>query len=360
MFRLELTTTELEQLTETAINESNLGLSKPPPTGITETPLIRRAATNLLKTGSGFSSSTPIIIEDQLNRMKQEFNRCVADQKLKRQEIIALKEKLAEKDREIDALKADENRALIEITINKEKADRLANRLKSIERELDQVKENTAPNAHEQSTPSKHVEELHDKLHRLEKENDNFRINCDHLNETIKELEDERDKIEEKYREACLDIAQLQGKLTMIESQPCLNCEKEKFLAKDSHQECIRLKELYLNVHEEKEEVTRKLKQIETLDVNKELMEQRNMVASLERTLQLTEMKCNELTKILDREKIDYEHQIQNLRSKYEQGKLKKLREMSKVDKMIRSLVYFLCRKITCGVKGAKGLFEFV
>lgn len=58
-----------------------------------------------------------------------------------------------------------------------------------------------------------------------------------------------------------------------------------------------------------------------TLDINIELLEQRNMVASLERSLQLAEMKYTEISKILEREKIDHETQMQNLRAKYEQGK---------------------------------------
>lgn len=58
----------------------------------------------------------------------------------------------------------------------------------------------------------------------------------------------------------------------------------------------------------------------QTLDVHKELMERKHMITNLKRTLQLTELKCNEMTKILDRERIDYKEHIGQLRTKYEQG----------------------------------------
>lgn len=262
LFRLESTNSELEQLMDTAINENDVTVSvtSQPSNGITDTPMIRRAASNLHKLYAGVSSSTPMLVEDQLNRMKQEFNRCVADQKMKRQEISTLKEQLAQKDREIESLKADENRALIESNIAKEKADRLANRLKSLERDYEQLKEmHPESNRNQNLISNRQIDELRNQIQKLEKENDNFRTNCDHLNQTIKELEDERDRIEEKYRDACLDIAELQGKLTLFESEPCSNCKKEKYLAEDAQREYAKMKEKYLRVAEEKEELAREL-----------------------------------------------------------------------------------------------------
>lgn len=276
--------------------------------GIIETPIIRKAV-----------SSTPLQVEDRLTRLKLEFNRCVAEQKAKRQEILALKEDLAAKNREIDRLKADENHALIELNTSKENTERLTNRLKHMERELEDYKNKTESSHHEQIT--KEESELMNRIQKLEQENENFRSNCNHLNETIRTLEDERDSIEEKYREVCKEMGELQQKFSQLESTPCLECEKEKFLTKDARDECTRLKELYVRVTDEKEEILRKLRQAEAVDVKKELQEQRNMVASLERSLQLAEMKYTEISKILEREKIDHENKIQNLRTKYEIGK---------------------------------------
>lgn len=313
--RLESTTTELEQLTETAINDVD-AINDSPANGITETPLIRKAVSYPKLA----ISSTPLLVEDRLTRLKQEFNRCVADQRAKRMEILALKEELSAKNQQINQLKADENHALIELTMSKENAERLAIRLKNMERELEECKRSNPENQDITPNTSDENIELTNRLHKLEQDNENFRTNCNHLNETIRALEDERDNIEQKYREACKDIAELQQKLSQQESNPCLECEKEKFLTKDSQQECTRLKELYIKISEEKEDALRKLRHLEAADLKKELLEQRNAVASLERSLQLAEMKCTEMTKILEREKVDHETQIQKLRTKYEQG----------------------------------------
>lgn len=307
LFRLHSTTTELEQLTETAINNIEIDQENPTTNGIVETPLIRKSKS---QPRLAISSSTPMLAQERLVLQKIEFNRCVADRKLKQQEIQALKEELAAKNLQIERLKSDENQALIELTMSREKADRLAIRSKNLERELEECHKKMATGNEEQPT-TKGDNEL---LNRL-------RSNCNHLNETIRALENERDSIEEKYRDACKDIGELQQKLSKIQPNSCLECEKEKFLAKDAKQECTRLKEMYIQINDEKEEIMRKLRHMETMDTNKELLEHRNLVASLERSLQLAEMKYNEISKILEREKIDHETQMQHLRTKYEQGK---------------------------------------
>lgn len=299
---------ELEQLTVTAIHDNDVissGENQQDRDGINETPMIRRA---ISQPRLPLSSSTPM-----MQSFKQEFTRCVADQKAKRQEIRMLKEELAQKNQEIIRLKTDENHALIELTMNKENTERLEIRLKNAERELNEYKNQTPCNRVSISSED-------DRLQALEKDNENFRVNCNHLNETIRALEDERDSIEAKYREACKEIAELQQELTQIQSQPCMDCEKEKFLSSDAQQECTRLKEMCLQLNNEKDETARKLKQAEAIDANKELLEQRNKIVSLERSLQLAEMKYNEKAKILEREKDDHETFVQNLRSKYEEG----------------------------------------
>lgn len=326
----------MEQLTETAIHNVETGNDYG--NGITDTPIIRKAISQPRLA----VSSTPMVVEDRLNMLKTEFNRVVKDQRAKRQEILALKdelsaknqqieqlkahniqalqEELSAKTQQIDRLKADENQALIELTMSKETAERLAIRLKNLERELEDWKSKYSTN-NEIQTVKEDSELLH-KLRELEQENQNFRLNCNHLNETIRALEDERDSIEEKYRELCKEMAELQQQSSKDEQKSSLECEKEKFLTKDAREECTRLKDLYMRVNDEKDEAIRKIRQMEALDLNKQLLEQRNTVASLERSLQLAEMKYAEVSKILEREKTEYENQIQNLRAKYEQGKV--------------------------------------
>lgn len=304
LYRLESTTTELEFLTETAANDAN-DMSSPTTNhqldAITETPMIRKPPSSLLKGRLGFASSTPSIVGDRLKRLKQEFNRCVADLKAKRHEIVLLNEQIKTKNQQIEQIKADENRVLIENSLNKEKLDRLTNRLQSLEWELKESKRNNEFHAKFntiQDENHKNIDELFNQNKKLETENENFRKNCDHLNETIKELEDERDKIEEKYRAACLDISELQRKLTDLASNSCLSCEKEKSLAESAQQECNRIKELYIRLHDEKEEITQKLKENDF-----KLMEYQSTIGNLKKSFELTESKCMELTESLERER---------------------------------------------------------
>lgn len=361
LHRLESTTTDLEHLTETAIHNIEIDHVSPMTNGIVETPLIRKSVS---QPKLAVSSSTPMLAQERLMIQKMEFNRCVAELKSKRKEIQALKEELTAKNLQIERFKGDENQALIELTMSKENAERLTIRLKNLERELEECRTNISPRTYNDERPMKddNNEQLN-RLHQLELENKNFRSNCNHLNETIRALEDERDSIEEKYREACKDIAELQQKLSKMQPNTCLDCEKEKFLAKDAKQECTRLKEMYIQINDEKEEIMRKLRHMETLDINKELLEQRNMVASLERSLQLAEMKYTEINKILEREKSEHETQMQNLRAKYEQGKKSRIalevlrRLIVTANDLFRSFFY---RNFKHWIEGTKGYFELV
>lgn len=256
--RLESTTTDLEHLTETAIHNIDIDQVNPMTNGIVETPLIRKSVS---QPKLAVSSSTPMLAQERLMIQKIEFNRCVAESKSRQKENQALKDELAAKNLQIERLKGDENQALIELTMSKENAERLAIRLRNLERELEECQKNMSPFNEEH--PIKDDNERLNRLRQLELENKNFRSNCNHLNETIRALEDERDSIEEKYREACKDIAELQQKLSKIQPNTCLECEKEKFLAKDAKQECTRLKEMYIQINDEKEEIVRKLRHME-------------------------------------------------------------------------------------------------
>lgn len=314
-----MTTTELEQLTESVANDQDIEIKSPTAIrqNITETPVIRRQPSNhLLKAATEFTSSTPMMVGDRLTRLKQEFNRCVADLKEKRAEITALTEQIIAKNRQIEQLKTDENRALIESTMAKENAERLSNRLKVVECELIESRRG-APiaNASGITGDPAAVDDQTKLITKLEEENANFRKNFDHLNETIKELEDERDRIEEKYRESCQDIAELQGRLTALEATGlvCAQCETARFEVLTARQEYKQLKELYLKLHEENEEMSRKMRRAEVSGGNKEIDGQRELISSLEQSLQLAESKYAELTKKMQRDKVDAENRIQNL-----------------------------------------------
>lgn len=314
-----MTTTELEQFTESVTHGHDIDIKSPASRqNITETPVIRRHPSNhLLKAATEFTSSTPMMVGDRLTRLKQEFNRCVNDLKEKRAEITALKEQIIAKNRQIEQLKTDENRALIESTMAKENAERLTHRLKVVESELTESKKR-APSSTTTGVTDEDPEAIDEQsklITKLEEENANFRKNFDHLNETIKELEDERDRIEEKYRESCQDIAELQHKLTTLETTGlgCAQCETARFEALTAKQEYKQLKELYLKLHEENEDISRKLRRADVSATNKEIDGQRELICSLEHSLQLAESKYAELTKKMLRDKTEFDNRIQSL-----------------------------------------------
>lgn len=266
--RLDSTTAELEQMTDGSIH------GEITTNGLAETPLSRNFNT---KTAAASTNTPLVVIEDRLTRFKQEFNRRMSDQRAKQQEIAMLKEQLDRQMIEIDRMRSDENRALIEVNTSREKIERLENKLKIAETELNDLRAaTTTDGADPHNTPQYQSSltrfgELERQLLLLQKENENFRQNCDHLRATIKELEDERDRISEKCRIATAAQDALQSKCGTIE---------------------------------------------------KERLEQQAIVNHLEMTLQSCEKKCDHLMRILDREQIDYETSIQHLNTEPDQGKL--------------------------------------
>lgn len=323
-FRLETTTAELEIMTDSAIYEDTLSSGSPTAQHLEKTPMLLKHKGNLkpkhLTNHTMGISSTPLVVEDRLLRLKQEFNRCLADQREKRQEIIRLKEQISLQVEEIKGLKLEENRALIEINTCKENEERLANKLKMTEMELEKLRRSNKSHSKDESKTIE-IECLEEKLNQLQKENESFRQNCDHLHETVKDLEDERDRIDEKYRKICSENEKLLEKLdSSMAGDRCLDYEKDKFLLKDAQQECIRLKNMYIQVSNDKDELARKLADLQKTDANKELCEQRVRVSKLERDLQVAEMKCTELAKILEKEKDDCERRIEEIKNKFGQG----------------------------------------
>lgn len=319
--RLENTTAELEMMTDSAIyedtssrNANNLNPSTP----VTSTKdfLKRRPTMG--------TNSTPIVVEDQLMRLKQEFNRCLADQREKRTEILQLKESLAVKNDEIQRLKIDENHALVEMNTSKEQAERLANKLKVAETELESLKRKSRMSSITNgSSVDESVRKLEEEMDGLQQKYSDAMCECDKLHDMLKVVQDEKERVDEKYRE----IFEKNQELTeMIEKDKegakCddIEAEKGKFLLKDSQQECYRLKNLYISLSSEKDDLMRELAQIKALDIHKEISELKKRNASLERALQLAEIKCSELTKMLDKEKADCQLRIDELHTKYENG----------------------------------------
>lgn len=257
------------------------------------------------------ASSTPIVVEERLQRFKQEFNRCLAE---KRMEILELRGQLASKNNEIQQLKMDENTALVERNTNKELAERLANKLKLAESELAKLRRNSL-------SGSKMV---NGSIHSEGTLRENCR--CVELKKSLDELQTQKEELAQNYQELT-DRNKSLNELLSKRSDRVNGNESAKEHTKspplkDSQDECYQLKNLYMNLSSEKDDLVRELAQLKALDVNKELSEQKNKVVLLEKALSTTEAKCDELSKLMELEKEHLTQRIEELQAKY--GKIKK------------------------------------
>lgn len=83
-----------------------------------------------------------------------------------------------------------------------------------------------------------------------------------------------------------------------------------------------RLKNLYVEISNAKEALSYEMDKLLKTDRAKELQEEKEKVANLQRGLILAEVKCSELSKILETEKLCHEREIADLRDKLEKEKL--------------------------------------
>lgn len=304
IYRLESTTAELELMTDSAIYEETTA----PNSEHMQTP-VGRSKDGFRKRTSIGGSSTPIVVEDRLQRLKQEFNRCLADQREKRSEILRLKEQLTKKDEEIHDLKLDENKALVERNTSKELAERLASKLKLAESELGVLKRNSM-RLHT-SPPDGLTTPMDANCH------------CDKLRESLNEVQKEKERLELNVDE----LNDMNAKLTQQLMQSGNECpkfaedEKHQSQIRESQDECYNLKNLYMALSNEKGDLVRELAKLNATDVHKDLREQKSKVASLERALTVTEQKCNEINKLLEKERQNAQQTIAELQSQNQTGK---------------------------------------
>lgn len=198
--------------------------------------------------------------------MKQEFNRCLEDLKTKRQEILSLKDKIASQTNEIERLKMDENHNLIELNTSRERIDRLESKLKFAENELrrNSGKNNSNTTNDEKSESQQHVHDLQDKLDEALRQNKNLR---EKLNEIVIESNNNQD----------------------VETH--LNEMKKK----------------YSQMKNEKDHLEQKLLNSNTSELQKEILQLKSSLATVQHGKQLTEVKCNELVKALEQMKEEFE-----------------------------------------------------
>ncbi|XP_053969396.1 golgin subfamily A member 6-like protein 24 isoform X1 [Anastrepha ludens] len=317
--RLEYTTAELDVM-DSVLHHHNLE----------DTP------SRLSQTQGKVVGSTPLTTTDRLGSLKEELYRALANIKGKREEIRRLQQSLDEKTTENRALREEENKALVQITTLKETNARLENRLKLLEQEYEELQHKSMANLNNTS----HRADIEALQQQLKTEKQALREQCERLETECKNHEIERKKLDLQLRNVEVDLEELKQEhesmkmnyeQIMKENQNLrsrttadkmrLDLEKHKFLLKDAQAECDRLKNLYIEISNAKEALRYEVDKLRHTDNMKELQEQREKVANLQRALQLAEVKSSELAKILETEKVCHERDVKELKERFEKEK---------------------------------------
>ncbi|XP_050082095.1 trichohyalin [Anopheles aquasalis] len=246
--------------------------------------------------------------EVRLARLKNELLVCMTGQKEKRETIQQLEANLKARDRELEQLKKDESEALVQMNQYKEEAFRLGSKCRILEQELEKLVAKQGNGKGTAGTPSGsnnrrssydlRQEALEDRIFTLQQ----TKLEAE---EQIEQLQKENERLTERVH-----------KLS-TESNSCaelrLEVEKQKFLLADAQDECDRLKRLYVEVSGARDEINQELATLRSQDSAKEIAALQEQIVSLERTLKLTELKSNELAKLLDKEKTSHEALLKQL-----------------------------------------------
>lgn len=210
----------------------------------------------------------------------------MAGQKEKREQIKKLKDELQSKTSEIKSLKNEENQALVQITTLKEENQKLEYRIRLLEED-----------SQEKSSCDEDLE-----------------MKMKNLQIDLEELKQEKDSITKEnatYKEQIESLEETK-----------LQLNKVTFLLKECEKECDRYKNLYVEMCNSKDAISHELKEHKAADYHKELHEQREKVANLERALQLAELKCSEFSKLLEREKESCTTELEKMKEVLSKGNL--------------------------------------
>lgn len=210
----------------------------------------------------------------------------MAGQKEKREQIKRLKEELNSKNSEIKTLKNEENQALVQITTLKEGNQKLEYRIRLLEED-----------SQEKSSYD-----------------DDFEMKMKNLQIDLEELKQEKDSI---IKENAIYNEQIESL-----KDTGLQLNKAKFLLKECEKECDRYKNLYVEMCNSKDAISLELKEHKAADYNRELHEQKEKVANLERALQLAELKCSEFSKLLEREKESCKTELEKNKNDWSKGNI--------------------------------------
>ncbi|XP_039492962.1 golgin subfamily A member 6-like protein 22 [Drosophila santomea] len=267
--------------------------------------------------GSRLVGSTPLNPLDRVSHIKQELYRALANLKNKREEVRRLEKLLEERNQELRVLRDQENQSLVQLETLKEGKMRLENKVKSMQQELE-----------EQQHKSQQDLGLHSQLQSIEAERDALKENRQQIEEQLRNVEKDleqlkqhHESLQKSYDQLSLDNRQLRTRATADNLR--LELERHKILLRDSQSEVERLKKLYSDIATDKESLDYELRKLRESDTLKELQDQRQNLATVQRNLQLAEMKSEELKKLLEMEKLSHERDLQTLRQMSEREKRK-------------------------------------
>ncbi|XP_037948922.1 intracellular protein transport protein USO1 isoform X2 [Teleopsis dalmanni] len=278
--------------------------------------------------------STPLTTMDRVQNLKDELYRALSNVKSKREEIRRLTKCLEDKNAELDKYRTKENAALVEITTLKEQRCKLHNQVLMLEEECKQL----ASSSLDKTYNNTKIKELNQELLQLKEEKMCLTQQHNELERVRSNNEKERQKLDAKLKNVQVDLEELKQEydslkanyeLLVAENKKLhtraiadnalqLELEKQKFLLKDAQSECDRLKKLYLEIANSKDELSFEVEKMRKMNSAKELNEEREKTASLQKALQLTEMKSSELAKILETEKVCHEREMKALKQKIE------------------------------------------
>ncbi|KAH8382565.1 hypothetical protein KR009_004129, partial [Drosophila setifemur] len=278
---------------------------------------------------SRFVGSTPLNPLDRVGHIKQELYRALANLKNKREEVRRLEKQLEDRNQELRLLREQENQSLVQLATLKEDKMRLENRIKSIELELQE--QQTKSQQQDQQNKSQQQEQtvaLMAERDSLRDQNRKVTGQLKNVENQLSELKQQNERLQMNYDRLTQDNRQLKTRATADNLR--LDLERHKILLKDAQSEVERLKKLYADIATDKESLEYDLKKLRQSDTLMELQEQSQQLAAAQRNLQLAELKSQELSKILEAEKLQHDQELQALRQKSEREKREEASAASK------------------------------
>uniref|UniRef100_A0A1A9WJK2 Uncharacterized protein n=1 Tax=Glossina brevipalpis TaxID=37001 RepID=A0A1A9WJK2_9MUSC len=272
--------------------------------------------------------STPLNTVERIGNLKEELYRALANLKAKRDEVRKLQQTVQEKQIEIKNLKQEENENLVQINTLKEENIRSENRLKILQEEYEMLRNQKQDNQKE--CFKKDLQNLQTQYEALKIEKDfldqeKAQQEMEHkrLDVSLKNVQVDLEELKQEHESLKRNCEQLLNENKILQQSSTsdnmyMELEKHKLLLKDAQSERDRLKNLYVEISNDKEALNYELQKALKTDQAKELQEAKEKVANLQRSLHLMEVKTSELAKILETEKLCHERELSTLRNKME------------------------------------------